>query len=252
MPDLDWLTARPIAHRGLHDVDAGIIENTLSAAEAAIAGTYGIELDVQPDAEDEPVVFHDSTLNRVTEGSGPVSALAAKDLAAIALKHTGDRIVTLSTFLEAVGGRVPVVVEIKGGWSNQTGFFAKTAAALTACKGPVAVMSFDPTAVAFFRKHRPGIPRGITAMRFGGQEARRLSPLQRFVLSHMLHALNTRPHFIAYNTLDLPAFAPNLLRRASGLPVLTWTVRSERERKRTAPWADQVIFEGFIPQGMDP
>jgi len=252
MPDLDWLTARPIAHRGLHDADAGIIENTLSAAEAAIAGGYSIELDIQPDADDEPVVFHDATLDRVTEGSGPVSAIVAKDLAGIPLKGTSDRIVTLSAFLEAVGGRVPVVVEIKGDWTNQTGFFARTAAAVKACNGPVAVMSFDPGAVAFFRKHHPGVPRGVTATRFDSREARRLSPLRRFILTHMLHALHTRPQFIAYHTLDLPALAPNLLRRVPGLPVLTWTVRTGQEEQRVAPWADQIIFEGFIPRGTAP
>jgi glycerophosphoryl diester phosphodiesterase len=65
---LGWLTARPIAHRGLHDKTTGIVENTLSAARAAIAGGYAIEVDVQPDADLEPVVFHDETLERLTEG----------------------------------------------------------------------------------------------------------------------------------------------------------------------------------------
>ena len=40
MPGLDWLTARPVAHRGLHDAAAGVIENTASAFAAAIEGGF--------------------------------------------------------------------------------------------------------------------------------------------------------------------------------------------------------------------
>ena len=62
----EWLVARPIAHRGLHDPAAGLIENTLAAADAAIAGGYAIECDVQDTADGEAVVFHDFTLDRLT------------------------------------------------------------------------------------------------------------------------------------------------------------------------------------------
>ena len=53
MPGLDWLTARPVAHRGLHDVGNGVIENTTSAFQAAISGNYAIECDLQTSADGE-------------------------------------------------------------------------------------------------------------------------------------------------------------------------------------------------------
>ena len=65
--DFGWLVARPIAHRGLHDAAKGIIENSLAAARAAIAGNYAIECDAQLSADGEAVVFHDDTLDRLTE-----------------------------------------------------------------------------------------------------------------------------------------------------------------------------------------
>ena len=54
MAGLDWLIARPIAHRGLHDEARGIIENTPSAIAAAVAADYAIEIDLQVTADGVP------------------------------------------------------------------------------------------------------------------------------------------------------------------------------------------------------
>ena len=76
----EWLIARPVAHRGLHDAAAGIIENTPSAFAAAIAADYAIECDIQISADGEAMVFHDQTLERLTEGSGRLDAMPAGEL----------------------------------------------------------------------------------------------------------------------------------------------------------------------------
>jgi glycerophosphoryl diester phosphodiesterase len=52
MAGLDWLIARPVAHRGLHDAQNGVIENTPSAFAAAITGEYAIECDLQVTADE--------------------------------------------------------------------------------------------------------------------------------------------------------------------------------------------------------
>ena len=70
----DWLTARPIAHRGLHDRAASRPENTLAAARAAVAGGFAIECDVQLSADGEAMVFHDAALGRLTEAREAVAA----------------------------------------------------------------------------------------------------------------------------------------------------------------------------------
>jgi glycerophosphoryl diester phosphodiesterase len=77
---LDWLIARPVAHRGLHDAAAGVIENTPTAFAAAVAGNYAIECDLQLSADGEAMVFHDDTLERLTEGSGRLAAMPAAEL----------------------------------------------------------------------------------------------------------------------------------------------------------------------------
>ena len=114
MSNLNWLVAKPIAHRGLHDKANGIVENTITAAEAAIAGGFAIECDVQLTSDGEAVVFHDFVLDRLTGQIGEVKARKAAELETIAISGSAsDTIPTLSRFLDQIGGRVPLVVEIK-------------------------------------------------------------------------------------------------------------------------------------------
>ena len=71
MAHLDWLVERPVAHRGLHG--NGLIENTLGAARAATEAGYAIEVDIQFPVDNEVVVFHDDTLDRLTDATGPLA-----------------------------------------------------------------------------------------------------------------------------------------------------------------------------------
>jgi len=245
MAGLDWLTARPVAHRGLHDADRGVLENTLSAARAAIEGDYAIEIDVQPDRDLEPVVFHDETLDRLTTGSGKVAALSAAELADIPFKATSDRIPTLRAFLEAVDGRVPVIVEVKTDGTGMADFCARIAEIVNGYEGPIAVMSFDPGSVDAFRQIAPALPRGIVAESFRDEKPEGTTAWNRFSMRHLLHAGRTKPHFVAYCVDDLPALAPLLLRWVFGVPLLTWTVRTTAQVRRGRRWAGQIIFEGF-------
>ena len=72
----DWLTARPVAHRGLHDRSRGIVENMPGAALAAIDGNFAIECDIQLTADGEAMVHHDDALGRLTEGAGALLGLS--------------------------------------------------------------------------------------------------------------------------------------------------------------------------------
>ncbi len=166
---LPW-TLGPVAHRGLHD-GRTLIENTPSAFRAAIAAGYAIETDVQAAAGDEPVVFHDDTLERLTEGSGPLAARTPEALAAVPFKATGDRIIRFSEFLDLVGGRVPVYVEIKTVGDNAASLCRRVAAALAGYRGPAATMSFDPDAVTAMRHLAPesAARAGVDALHRQGQ-----------------------------------------------------------------------------------
>ena len=113
-----WLTARPIAHRGLHDRNRGIIENSRSAFAAAVAHDYAIECDLQLSADGEAMVFHDATLERLTNETGRVDQLTAAQLSGISLKGSSDCPQTLAELIAEVDDRVGLVIEMKSHWDG--------------------------------------------------------------------------------------------------------------------------------------
>ena len=248
MAGLSWLTARPIAHRGLHDAAVGVIENTPSAFRAAIDGNYGIECDVQISADGEAIVHHDDALGRLTEGSGALRTLSAAALKAVAFRATADRMLTLAELCDLVSARVTLVIEMKSRFDGDMRLPARVAQTLARYAGPVAVMSFDPEQGVALREIAPGLPRGIVAERHYDHPGWAALPAARKRnMAFLLHGLRTRPHLLAYRVADLPSVAPLVARHLFGLPLLTWTVRNEADRKRAGRWANQMIFEGFRP-----
>ena len=248
MPGLDWLTARPIAHRGLHDASKGVIENTATAFSAAIAGNYGIETDLQISADGEAMVHHDDALGRLTDGSRRLAEMTAAEIKAVRFKHSADRILTLGELCELVAGRVPLVLELKSRFDGDTRLAQRAAKVLAGYAGPVAVMSFDPALVEAVRHVAPGLTRGIVAERhYGHPEWDPLPPARKRQMAWLTHVNRTRPHFVAYGVRDLPALPPLIAHWIFRLPLLTWTVRSEHDRNTAARWANQVIFEGWRP-----
>jgi glycerophosphoryl diester phosphodiesterase len=244
----DWLTARPVAHRGLHDANSGIIENMPGAALAAIAGNFSIECDIQLSADGEAMVHHDDALGRLTDGSGALLGLTAAQLKAVAFKDTQERMMSLGDLCALVDGRVPLVIEIKSHFDGDRQLVTRMSQVLGAYRGPVAGMSFDPDQVLALRELMPTLPRGITAERsYIETDWPEATPAQRRGMAHLRHAFRTRPHFIAYWVDELPALAPWIARNLFGCPLLTWTVRTPEQRERAARHADQMIFEGFVP-----
>jgi glycerophosphoryl diester phosphodiesterase len=246
MAGLGWLTARPIAHRGLHG--GGVIENTATAFTAAIASGYGIECDLQISADGEAMVHHDGSLGRLTEGQGRLADMDAAALRAVRFKAGDDRMLTLSELCELVAGRAALVLELKSRSDGDHLLVARTAKVLNDYSGPVAVMSFDPDMLTTLRTIAPALTRGIVAERsYDHPDWAAATSRQKFIMAHLLHGKRTRPDFIAYAAKDLPAIAPLIARTVFGLPILTWTIRSGEEMKRARRYADQIIFEGFRP-----
>jgi glycerophosphoryl diester phosphodiesterase len=248
MSRLDWLTARPIAHRGLHDASRGVIENCPSAFEAAIAGGYGIECDVQASRDGEAMVHHDGRLGRLTEGDARLAEMTVAELKTVQFRQTSDRMLTLGDLCALIAGRVPLLVEIKSRFDGELTLTRRVAEVLAAYAGPAAAMSFDPGPIAVLREVAPRVTRGIVAERhYADPDWAGMSAAQKRSLAFLLHAPRTRPHFVAWAVRDLPAVTPLLARFVFDLPLLTWTVRTPEDRARAARWADQAIFEGWRP-----
>jgi glycerophosphoryl diester phosphodiesterase len=244
----DWLTARPVAHRGLHDATRGVIENMPAAAQAAISGNFSIECDIQLTADGEAMVHHDDVLGRLTEGSGALLEMTAAQLKAVAFKNTSERMMSLGDLCALVNGQVPLVIEVKSHFKGDRKLVKRMAEVLASYSGPAVGMSFDPDQVLALREIMPALPRGIVAERgYDAVDWPEASPAQRRGMMHLRHAFRTRPHFVAYWVNELPAPAPWIARNLFGLPLLTWTVRTPEQRDRAARYADQMIFEGFSP-----
>jgi glycerophosphoryl diester phosphodiesterase len=244
----DWLTARPVAHRGLHDAARGIIENMPAAAQAAIAGDFTIECDIQLTADGEAMVHHDDALGRLTEGSGLLLTKTAAELKAIRFKDTDERMMSLGDLCTMVAGRVPLLVEVKSHFDGDRKLVKRMAEVLSTYSGPVVGMSFDPDQVLALREIMPRLHRGITAQRtYDDAYWAKLTPAQRDSMLYLRHGFRTEPHFVAYWVNQLPAPAPWIARNLFGCPLLAWTVRTPEQRAKAVRYADQMIFEGFMP-----
>jgi glycerophosphoryl diester phosphodiesterase len=244
----DWLTARPVAHRGLHDISRGIVENMPAAAEAAIAGNFAIECDIQLTADGEAMVHHDDELGRLTEGSGALLTRTAAELKTISFKNTAERMMTLSELCDLVAGRVPLVIEVKSHFNGDRKLVKRMAAVLSTYGGAAVGMSFDPDQVVALRELIPSRTRGIVAEHDYTQEDwPEASAAQRHEMTHLRHVFRTRPDFVAYWVDELPSIAPWLARTVLRCPLLAWTVRTPEQCARAARYADQMIFEGFVP-----
>lgn len=244
----DWMNLEPIAHRGLHDAERGVIENTTTAVQAAMDQGYGIEVDLQLSADHRAMVYHDSTLDRLTNETGKVVERTVKELQSIDFKHTTDLMMTLENLLDLVAGRVPLFLEVKSQWGHVGPLENAVAKALDTYSGAVAIMSFDPESVFHFRQNAPDIARGIVADGFHDKPAwQHLSPMRRFCYRHLLHLPHTKPSFIAYNVKYLNYPAPRLMHRLGKMPLLSWTVRTKNDLERANTYGAIPIFEGMRP-----
>ena len=243
----DWLMARPVAHRGLHDKANGLIENSPSAAQAAIAKDCAIECDIQLSADGEAMVFHDFTLERLTQGSGRVDSLSAKNLAALTLTGSADAIPTLGGFLALIAARVPLVCEIKSRFDGDLRLAKRAIDVVRGYHGPVVFKSFDPLLVAALRTLAPDIPRGIVSQsNYQEPGWEMLTPAQLFAMENLNHWDDTQPDFISWKVRDLRHGAPYVARKLGGVPLMTWTVRTEADIAEATHYADQLVFENCL------
>jgi len=236
MAKLSWLTRRPIAHRGLHDMNKRVWENTLSAFRRAMDKNFAIECDVHLSSDRVPVIIHDGDLKRLTGEDGFVWQRTGAELQALRVGGTKDHLPLLGELLDLVRGKVPLVIEVKGIAGHDDGLVEAVGAQLGNYKGKAAVMSFDHWLIRDFKRYMPDVPVGLTA--YGKDNA----PIEAH-FAMLAHGLD----FTSYAAGDLPNPFVSFVRERLKMPVITWTIRDKPAVDLTFKYADQMTFEGFDP-----
>ena len=233
-----------IAHRGLFN-NRDIPENSMPAFRKAIEYGYGIELDVQMTKDGKLVVFHDPSLKRMCGAYSPLTELSFAELQSLTLLDTSEKIPLLEDVLNEIGGRVPLIVEIKpdGCFMECT---KKTAALLDRYPGLFCIESFHPMIVFWFRKHHPDVIRGQLSTNYF-KEGISLNPVVKFLLTNLMLDFLTRPDFIAYNHVYRNQFSYRICRKLYPVVNAAWTVRSRKEMDAAEEVFQIIIFDHFLP-----
>lgn len=231
------------AHRGLHDKERHIPENSLAAFERAIQLGVGIELDVHLTADNGTVIMHDTTTDRMTGVSGNVTEMTQAKLARLRLNGTNETIPFLSDVLHLVDGSVPLLIELKSDGGNYASLCKECFKLLDNYKGCYVIESFDPRILFWIRRNRPNVGRGQLATHDSNK-----SPFFTFLLSNLMLNFLSRPHFFAYDIRYInKSLAPNLCKKLFGSKLYIWTVTDKCELKHNLENGNSSIFEGFEP-----
>ena len=234
-----------IAHRGLFN-NADIPENSIKAFQKAVSNGYGIELDVQMTSDGELVVFHDETLKRMCGVNKTLFKCEYGELMKYRLLDTDEKIPTFESVLKTVGGRVPLVIEIKpeGNWRKCT---EKTVLMLDRYEGEFCIESFSPMVINWIKKNRPHIIRGQLSMNFFKSNVK-LKAIEKFLMSNLLTNFWTKPDFIAYNHKHAGQLSYSLCRKLYGVENAAWTIKSQAQMDKASNVFQIMIFDSFIPK----
>ncbi len=232
------------AHRGLHDNSGEAPENSLAAFQKAAEAGYGIEMDVQLTKDEVPVVFHDFTLKRICGKEGKVCDYTWQELKEFRLCGSRERIPRFEDVLKAVGGRTPLIIELKVE-RTELKTCAAADAALKEYPGLYCIESFNPLVLMWYKKHRRDVIRG--QLSDGFIKSGEFKGVLYHVLQNLLLNWVTKPDFVAYNHKYANVLARRLCHGLYKNLAVAWTIKSQQELEAAKKRFDLFIFESFIP-----
>ena len=245
----DWSKFRPYryAHRGLHDLAAGIPENTMPAFARAADHGFGVELDVHLTTDGRLVVIHDSHLGRLCGIDRKAHELHSEDYRSLGILGTEYHAPMLEEVLPIFEGVAPVILEIKADSGNAVAVTEAACRVMDQFHVTYCMESFDPRVLIWLRKHRPDICRGQLSCDYGKEASVTLHPLLRKPLANLRGNFLTRPDFIAYKFADRAHPAPRRCIR-QGAQEVSWTITTQKDLEIAEQDGCIVIFEGFFPK----
>lgn len=229
------------AHRGYHNSEIGIPENTMAAFKEAVDRGFGIEFDINLSKDGKAVIMHDNSLKRMCGVDVNITDSVYEDIKAIKIGGTEQTIPLLSDILNLVDGRVPLLVELKTVGKNYAKLCEVVFLLLDDYKGDYCVESFDPRVLMWMKKHRPSVVRGQLACHISSKS---VHGKKAVLLSNLMMNFLSRPHFVAYkfaerNNLSLK------INRLAGAFVYYWTIRDEKSGQIALNENSAIIFEKF-------
>jgi glycerophosphoryl diester phosphodiesterase len=160
-----------MAHRGW---SGKAPENTMTAIRLALAepAIQGIEVDVQLSRDGVPILMHDFTLERTTNGTGLVKDHTLEELRKVDAgswmneRFAGERIPTLEEALLAVKGRCTLNIELKATLEMYPGLAEKVLELLEKheMKDQVYMTSFDHELIRHVRTLDASVQTGLIVL----------------------------------------------------------------------------------------
>ena len=233
-----WFCKYKLAHRGLHN--EFFPENSLGAFENACTYKFAIELDVRILKDGTPVIFHDRNTQRMCSIDKYINEITIDELPNYKLNNSKYSIPTLREVLDLVDGRTPIMIELKP-VNKKDKIEEKVYALIKEYKGDIAVKSFNPISMMWYKKHAPEIIRGLLSSSFADVD--QLPFIYKQIVRKLRMFRFVKPDFISYSYNDLP----NKYVTKRKVPVLAWTITNKESEDIAMQHADNIIFEQYIP-----
>lgn len=248
--DFSALNRYDYAHRGLHEKDLSIPENSLAGFKAAVQAGYGIEWDLQLTKDKKVVVHHDRSLKRVCGADISIGDLTYEELQSYRLHNTEERVPLFTEALEVVNGKTPLIIELKG-YDDVNMLCPLVWEILKDYKGLYCIESFDPKIVEWFKKYHPHVLRGQLMGHYTKENTPSQSAFRSLILRNLWTNVWTRPHFEAYDLHFRNNFSLRFACDKMKMQEVSWTIRSAEEYKICKSAGALCIFEFIRPEITD-
>ena len=243
-PGLKELRGWNYAHRGLHS--KGVPENSMAAFRAALEHGYGIEFDVHLLRDGNLAIIHDASLKRTAGADILIEDLTEEDLTSYHLEGTDETIPTFRQLLDLYAGKAPLIIELKPERGNHAALTETVCRMLEGYEGVYCLESFDPRCIAWLKKNRPDLIRGLLSKNYF-EENHGLKSSTCFLLTHSLIHFFVMPDFTAYKFADRKNLSTWICRKLHGIQGVSWTLRTKEEYDIAVKEGWIPIFENFIP-----
>lgn len=237
-----WRDIREVFYGNYYAEDALINEtdtpNTPQAVQNCIDNNIGIKTEVYLTKDRRAVI---STYNDLSKEHGIDKKISESTLEE--LEAAG--ILTLTQLIEMVGDKVPLILELKVSDDNEA-LCQMVGDSIKASElKNIAVCSFHPGIVTWFRDNAKNVFRGIVSA--PAKEFKSLSKLNRWMAGNLGNNGACRPNFTLYRNRPHSIFVKWAL--MSGVLNGVWTIETAEEgKKKEAEGKEMIVVRGFMPE----